>query len=382
MGRRLVGRRRRGNKWTAYVDTPAGQITKTFAIDTPQDEIDAWRADQIKTHGLQVPAAESLAAAVATYERRRASLPTLKQRLAHLAIWRHELGGARSLRSVTSGEIETILESWAAAGLAPATVKKRRTALQSLFVALFGKRGFNPVRATPIPKEPKAEARQIPRDAIERAIAAMPRYRSTKPGAPPVLSLAPLRAQVLATTGLPPGLLKRVQPHDLVLVAPCSVRVGGRHKGGGVEARTIPLTAAGADAFRAFHAAQAYGPFATQSLNRAFQKGCKAAGLDPRAVHLYDLRHSFLTDLYRATRDLATVARFALHAADSKMTARYAQGANRDVDQAAAAALDATWQTSRRGALKTAPKPVRARSKPRSILSRKPVKRRKLRLIS
>jgi integrase len=179
----------------------------------------------------------------------------------------------------------------------------------------------------------------------------MPRYRSHKPHAPAVLSLAPIRAQVIADTGVPPGLLQRVQPHDLVLVgAACSVRVSARKKGGGVGARTIPLTTAGAIAFRAFHAAGAYGRFATSSLNRAFKHGCRAAGIDPRSVRLYDLRHSFLTDLYRATHDLATVARFALHAAGSPITARYAQGANREVDQAAALRLDAEWAAQRQAA--------------------------------
>ena len=52
-------------------------------------------------------------------------------------------------------------------------------------------------------------------------------------------------------------------------------------------------------------------------------------------VSLYDLRHSFLTMLYRVTKDLATVARFALHA-NVAMSQRYTAGALQDVDRAAA----------------------------------------------
>jgi integrase len=193
----------------------------------------------------------------------------------------------------------------------------------------------------------------LDRTVIERAIAAMPTTRSTKPGEPAPVSLAPIRAAVIAATGIPPGLLKRIQPHDLVLVGLGSVRVSARQKGGGVEARTLPLTPDGLAAFKAFHHAHAYGPFPTESLNRSFKRGCKRAGLDPKAVRLYDLRHSFLTDLYRVTRDLATVGRMGLHVPGSRLTARYAQGANEAVDRAAVDALGAAWQQARQRSLKS-----------------------------
>src|SRR6185295_20308055 len=119
-------------------------------------------------------------------------------------------------------------------------------------------------------------------------------------------------------------------------------------------ARTLPLTAEGLAAFKAFHAANAYGPFTTESLNRSFTRGCASAGLDATTIHLYDLRHSFLTALYLVTRDLATVGRLGLHAEGSKVTARYAKGADQAVDAAAAAALSQFLATSRQLSLKLA----------------------------
>ena len=101
--------------------------------------------------------------------------------------------------------------------------------------------------------------------------------------------------------------------------------------------------------------AQAYGPFSIGALNRAFKRGCAAAGLDPTHIHLYDLRHSFLTALYLVTRDLATVGRLGLHAEGSKVTARYAKGADYAVDAAATTALDQYLATSRQLSLKLAP---------------------------
>ena len=106
------------------------------------------------------------------------------------------------------------------------------------------------------------------------------------------------------------------------------------------DRRALLLTADGLAALHAFHAAKAYGPFATEALNRSFKRAARRVGVDPR-VRLQNLRHSFGMALYRVTQDLATVARFLGHAPGSTVTARYAQGANTPVDVAAAAAFSA-----------------------------------------
>jgi integrase len=223
------------------------------------------------------------------------------------------------------------------------------------------------VKQVPLPETPKPEARHLDFATIERILAAMPERLSAKPGTDRGLSLAKLRARVLAYTGLPPGLLQKVTPAELVLVSPGAVRVRSRLKGAGVEARTVPLTAKGLDAFTAFHAANAYGAFSITALNRAFKRACTRAGLDRSTVTLYDLRHSFLTQLYKTTRDLATVGRFGLHAEGSSVTARYAQGANRDVDIAAAAAMNADLARSQQEALKAVPVQNRYRKLPAKV---------------
>jgi len=274
-------------------------------------------------------------------------MPSYKQRAAHLELWADALGRDRPRRTITAEEIDLVLQDWLET-LEPATVRKRRTALQSFFVKMNGKKSrlVNPVKGSENPKEPKAEARGLDYLTIERAIAAMPTQRDTKKGLPPRVSLSKIRARVIAYTSIPPGLLKKVRPPDLQLTA-ATVRVVPRQKGGGVEARTLPLTPEALAAFREFHAAHAYGEFATESLNRSFKRGCKRAGVDPATVHLYDLRHSFLAQVYRVTRDLATVGRLGLHAEGSKVTARYAKGANQTVDVAATAAFSAALAAQR-----------------------------------
>jgi integrase len=332
--------------------------TKQFPLDTPLDEMRAWRDDQVDTYATSVPASGSFAADIYTYLQRVAAMPTRKQRAAHLALWAQALGGARARRTITPTEIDQVLQEWLLTA-APATVRKRRTALQSLFVTLDGKLARNPVKATANPKPPKPEARGLDYLVIARLIAAMPTMQSTRPGTVPRPALGAVRVAVLAYTGIPPGQLQNVRATDLQLTAG-TVRLHGRRKGRGTAPQTLPLTAEGLAAFKAFHAANAYGRFATEALNLSFKRAAKRIGIDPTTVHLYDLRHSFGMELYRVTRDLATVARFLGHAPGSVVTARYAQGANAHVDQAAAAAFSAALATQRQQSLKATPAPIPA----------------------
>ena len=350
MGRKLKGLRQRYNKWQSYVRIRGRLHTKTWPLETPMSEMRTWQDDQIVRYNTAGAAPIGFRADIAQYLARVAAMPTYTQRQQHLACWAYELGRDRPSLSITSAEIDVIVQGWLER-LAPATVRKRRTALRSFFAKQYPK-VVNPVKATTNPPEPKAETRGLPYDVIEHILKAMPDRRSTMPGTPPEPSLGKIRVRVLAYTGLPPGLLKQVQPPDLNLQAG-TVRIRPRHKGAGTEARTLPLTADGRQAFKDFHALQAYGAFATPALNRSFKRACRRVGLTT-PVRLYDLRHSFLTQLYRVTRDLATVARFGLHAEGSPITARYARGAHDDVDQAAAIAFSAALATQRQQALKVA----------------------------
>lgn len=355
MPRKLKGLRRRGNTWEAYVRVNGHLYTDTFPLDTPVPEMREWREDQIEKFGGDRTIAGSFGADIQTYLGRIAAMPTYRQRAAHLELWARELGRDRPRRTITAEAIDVVLQAWLET-LKPGTVRKRRTALQSFFAKMDGKksRRVNPVKLADNPKEPKPEARSIDYLLIAAAIAAMPTRCAAKPGQVGRATLAPIRARVMAYTGIPPGILKQVHPTDLQLTAG-TLRVVPRHKGAGVEARTLPLTSEALAAFKEFHTANAYGPFATESLNRAFKRGCKKAGLDPKTVHLYDLRHSFLTRLYRVTKDLATVGRLGLHAEGSRATARYAKGANQTVDAEAIAALGQDLATSRQLSLKLAP---------------------------
>lgn len=362
---KLLGIYDHHGKWQAVVHIGGTFKCRTFPKETPLAVMRAWREDCQAEFRSMMPASGSFAADIEKYLTRIASMPTYKQRAAHLALWAQELGRDRSRNSITAAEIDAVMQQWlitpsapdpgrrgrrsSPQGIAPGTIRKRRTSLQSFFATMNGKASHNPVKGTTNPRQAPPEVRAIDYALIERAIAAMPDRLSAKPGVISPLSLAKVRARVMAYTGLPPGLIKTILPSDIHWQEGM-LRVRARRKGRGVEARTLPLTPQGLEALRHFHAANAYGPFTTSNLNLSFKRACRQVGLDPTLVRLYDLRHSFLTEMYRVTRDIATVARLGMHAAGSPITARYTQGAHEDVDRAAVAALGQSFADQRQAA--------------------------------
>ena len=89
-------------------------------------------------------------------------------------------------------------------------------------------------------------------------------------------------------------------------------------------------------AFQDFHDEDGYGKVPKRA-NECVARAYKRVGI--KGARYYDLRHTFLTELYRERGDLGTVARLALHADGSRETSRYARAANADVDRAAVQAL-------------------------------------------
>jgi integrase len=329
---------------------------ESYPRSTPLAEL-REKVEALRQQWQTTPAAvDSFADDVQTYLALPAVLKkrSLNQITAHLELWLKALGRDRARSTITTEEVDAILYGWLEAGLTNGTVRKRRTTLRSFFVRMNGtqSRRLNPVQAAVNPKEPAAEDRSIDFLIIAKALATMPVRQSAPRGTLGELALSPIRARVLAYTGLPPGVLMQLGPDDLDLVNG-RVYAPGREKGAGTAPRWCELTPEGLGAFKDFHAADAYGCFSPSSLGRSVQAAFRRIGYT-RPLRLYDLRHSFLAQMYRATRDIETVGRLGLHVPGSKMTARYAMGANRDVDAAAVQAFSVSLEERRRAALKPA----------------------------
>ena len=223
------------------------------------------------------------------------------------------------IRAFGTGSRHAITElavqhAFAAIEKQPSTKNHIRHALIKFFETMNGATGLNPARVLPRARKPHTEARALPYSVIERILTALQPSR------------AKARLMVMAYTGLPQTLIAKIQPGDLDL-RKSEVRVKPRRKGARVAGRTLPLSPAGVEAFREFVRLEAFGPFQNRQLVMTFKHGAKLARVAlPEDARPYDLRHSFLTEVYRETGDLKAVSELGMHAT-LEQTARYAQGA-------------------------------------------------------
>jgi integrase len=352
--RKEIGIRRKRTGWQAFIDVDGQFRSKQFPIDTPITVMRAWRDHQAAT--AAPAAAGSFSADVATYLRRPeiAAMPTIDERARHLQLWIDALGGARSRYSVTSDEVETVLQRWLAAGLAQPTVYHRRTALGSFYVAMNGKGGgHNPVTGTTRPAHYRPVDRSVPFGTLECILEAMPTERRVAKGIRRP-SFSKLRVAVILHTGIPPAELMKLRAHHFDRVAGI-MRMPWRDKGAGTPAHTRELSPAGVAAFLALDAAGAWGTFAPERLSMSFKRAARQVCGADTLIRLYDLRHSLGADTYRETHDLATVGRLLGHVEGSIVTHRYAMGAHAAVDRAALAKVQTARAAQRSGPAPTLP---------------------------
>jgi integrase len=342
--KKLKGIRPKGKKWEVYVRVAGRLLTKTF------DELDvremrAWQESQ-RLSGPKVPEKGSFAEDVVAYLAKPviSAMPYVDQRRRHLALAVETLGGDRTSASITSDDVEGLIQSWLKAGLAPATVYHRRSSLSAFFTMLNGASGSNPVRGTTKPPPWTPRDHSVTREALLQILAAMPDERRPMKGIRQP-STARLVTRVLMETGVRGADLLKIRRRDVNWSA-STVTMPRSAKGKGAQGWTCRLTPDALDAWRAFDAANLYGAFNLAAVSHSFKRAARRVLGPDTAVHLYSLRHSVGADLYRATRDLATVGRLLGHTPNSPVTEQYALGAHDEVDRQALAALVAARATA------------------------------------
>jgi len=216
-------------------------------------------------------------------------------------------------------KIDQVMQGWLRTGLAPDTVRKRRSALLAMWNRLDGRGGSNPVRESHPPPPTRPQVRTLDYATIAKLFDAM---RPSKTRA---------RLKVMAWTGLPPAQIRLLTQADVDLEHG-TVRVAPRRKGRGTEARMLPLLPQAVEAFREFAAVKAWGPFTSAPFAFSFQRAARRIGLT--GARPYDLRHAYGALLYEACHDQATVGRLLLHASPA-MTARYVSASAGTVDRMA-----------------------------------------------
>jgi integrase len=271
--------------------------------------------------------------------------------------------------AITSVMLKTILATWQRDPSGPSarvqsasSINHRLTALRSLYRVLDADNDLAPNPTLKVKKirEPKPEPREIPRAFVEAIFAAIPdRGRPVRGKKRSTVNLTKIRLLVQATTGLPPKQVAQLRAEHLrhvprVVGAPAPAVAGHlwvtpRRKGRGTDGKWIPLTRDAADAVDALFEYGAAGAFSTSAARHVFRravanakKAYKSENLPvpplPTGLRPYDLRHTFLTQLYRHSKDRKATQGLGLHA-DPRTTDRYIGGAEAEGELAAVLAF-------------------------------------------
>lgn len=164
----------------------------------------------------------------------------------------------------------------------------------------------NPVREIPKRKEILGAPKALSYTAIAALFARMPACKTRA------------RLKLMAFTGLPQMQIAKLTPADW---QGYRLRVSPRRKGAGAAGRTIPISPEAYAALEEFARLRAWGDFSRPSM-RNFWLRYAPAGTRP-----YDLRHSWITELYRRSNgDVLALQQLALHSR-LEQTQRYAAAA-------------------------------------------------------
>ena len=257
------------------------------------------------------------------------AMPSYLDRKHHIEEWIAVFGSAYR-HTITSDQIAAQLATWRTAArdvrisstktrqltLSASSVNKRRTALMHLFTVLDGKSAPNPVKDVPKYREPPPAPRGLPYAAIRRLWRVL---KDTKTRA---------RLQVMAYTGLPHAQIAQLTPAHVNRQA-MTLEVQGRKKGAGTRTRVVPLIPEALRALRAMARTKAWGPFSKSPVRRDFKAACLKVPALARLAHRltpYDLRHSFGTEVYRASGDIRATQELMGHSSPT-LTNRYTLGA-------------------------------------------------------
>lgn len=256
------------------------------------------------------------------------AMATYADRAAHIAEWIIVFGSTYR-HAITSDMIATQLARWRTEErtvtmtrrgsgehktrtiiLSASAVNKRRTALMHLYTVLDGKAAPNPVKDVPKFREPDPLPRGLPYSAIEAIWKAMGNNKTRA------------RLQVIAYTGLPHAQIAQLKAEHFDAINATLV-VHGRQKGAGTKARVIPLSLKAVKALRAMGRTNAWGSFSRSTMHREFRAACaKVPALAGLTLTPYDLRHSFGTEIYRATGDIRATQSLLGHSSPT-LTNRY-----------------------------------------------------------
>jgi site-specific recombinase XerC len=336
---------------------------KRYPLDSDLTEVQRWQRrtrQRLMARSTPAPPRGSFSSDIDRYLATIADAHTKQYATIHLDAWREQLG-TKPRHAITSVDLKTVLATWQREKSGPSqkiqsasSLNHRLTALRKLYRVLDAddEGAPNPTLRVAKLREPHPAPREIPREFIDAIFAAIPDRGSAARGKTrPKVNLTKLRLLVMSTTGLPPKQIAALLPAHLTILTsvrgktPARLWVTPRRKGQGTTGKWIPLTPEGLQAVQALFQHGAIGSFSTSAARHVWLRAIRAAKrvyakdkrdlpILPTPLRPYDLRHSFLTDVYRQSKDRKATQGLGLHA-DPRTTDRYIVGAVLDGEEAA-----------------------------------------------
>lgn len=360
-----AGIRRERHGWRAYAYVNGQTIRRRFPLDTPREQIEAWRlrqrADALITpppDDAPAPDPGTLESDVVRYLALVAKMPTFDTRKQHLADWVAVLQGhTRPRADVTAIEVAEALAVWQRERhYSASTLNQRRGALSNLYRRLDPS-GPNPVRGVPKFREPEPEPRGLPLYIVQAILEQLrPRDVQGRGSAP---SRTAAQLLVMATTGFPPATIARLRAEHLALIDQGIVLRPGRRKGRGTASERHPVTTQGAAALKLWAAIGAWSEVPSSTRLIVWRRAvARVRALHPEwpipeDVVPYDLRHSVGDAVYDATGDL-TMVQAVLGHRDIRTSRRYAAAAIQRREVLAVDKVAKAWKRAEAEAMKKA----------------------------
>lgn len=289
------------------------QHERRFPPGTDLELIEAWREKErvkLRAKGLAGGRRGTLEGDAPRYLRQVEHLASLKARRVEVSVWVKALGP--SLRdAITREDVQRTRSKWLKGGTSPKTVNNRVQTLRHLYVTLDGPEASTPcdgVKPLPVHKTPAVYVDAATIVKVERRLAEKERIKDL----PDAKTRA--RFRVYASTGKRPSEIMRAEARDVDLER----RVWIARDGKGGTSPGLYLTDDMLEAWRLFVAADAWGPFNTNSFARTLRESGWPVGVKP-----YNLRHTTWLTASERGADLGDIQAGAGHRSPSTTRRHY-----------------------------------------------------------
>ncbi len=279
------------------------QLEERYPLGTSLDFLAARRRemrdrlhdDQDRQTTTAVPG--TFASDVETFLKAIAHRTAFKADRSHLKAWLQVLGPLQRKR-IRPSHVTKAIQDWQQGKKSARTIRHRVRVLRELYRHFDGKHAPTPTIGLELPRPPAPHPVAVPWKMVQRVAKSLKAGKRHDEGYGADSDKGHARFLLLATTGQRPAQVMRAKPQDVDLKR----RLWFVRPAKGGTAIALPLDAAMIDAWKAFIAADAWGPYNSRSFSHLLRRHGWPDGIRP-----YALRHTLAIDMLLGGADLGDV---------------------------------------------------------------------------